>query len=47
MKEYFEHGTSDFYTLLTKLRSSGADGVFVAAEPRTGRSSSSRRPNSD
>jgi branched-chain amino acid transport system substrate-binding protein len=36
MKEYFEHGTSDFYTLLTKLRSSGADGVFVAAETQDG-----------
>ena len=36
MKEYFEHGTSDFYTLLTKLHSSGADGVFVAAETQDG-----------
>jgi branched-chain amino acid transport system substrate-binding protein len=36
MKEYFEHGTSDFYTLLTKLRSSGADAVFVAAETQDG-----------
>jgi branched-chain amino acid transport system substrate-binding protein len=36
MKEYFEHGTSDFYTLLTKLKSSGADGVFVAAETQDG-----------
>lgn len=36
MKEYFEHGTSDFYTLLTKLRASGADGVFVAAETQDG-----------
>lgn len=36
MKEYFEHGTSDFYTLLTKLRTSGADGVFVAAETQDG-----------
>src|ERR1700744_65481 len=36
MKEYFEHGTSDFYTLLTKLKSSGADGVFVAAETPDG-----------
>ena len=36
MKEYFDHGTTDFYTLLTKLRSSGADGVFVAAETQDG-----------
>ncbi|TCT01736.1 ABC transporter substrate-binding protein [Aquabacter spiritensis] len=36
MKEFFEHGTSDFYTLLTKLRASGADGVFVAAETQDG-----------
>jgi branched-chain amino acid transport system substrate-binding protein len=36
MKEYFEHGTSDFYTLLTKLRASGADGAFVAAETQDG-----------
>jgi branched-chain amino acid transport system substrate-binding protein len=36
MKEYFEHGTSDFYTLLTKLKSSGAEGVFVAAETQDG-----------
>jgi branched-chain amino acid transport system substrate-binding protein len=36
MKEYFDHGTTDFYTLLTKLRASGADGVFVAAETQDG-----------
>jgi branched-chain amino acid transport system substrate-binding protein len=36
MKEYFEHGTSDFYTLLTKLKASGADGAFVAAETQDG-----------
>jgi branched-chain amino acid transport system substrate-binding protein len=36
MKEYFEHGTSDFYTLLTKLKASGADGVFVSAETQDG-----------
>jgi branched-chain amino acid transport system substrate-binding protein len=36
MKDYFDHGTTDFYTLLTKLRSSGADGVFVAAETQDG-----------
>jgi branched-chain amino acid transport system substrate-binding protein len=36
MKDYFDHGTTDFYTLLTKLKSSGADGVFVAAETQDG-----------
>jgi branched-chain amino acid transport system substrate-binding protein len=36
MKEYFEHGTSDFYTLLAKLKASGADGVFVSAETQDG-----------
>jgi branched-chain amino acid transport system substrate-binding protein len=36
MKEFFDHGTTDFYTLLTKLRSSGANGVFVAAETQDG-----------
>src|ERR1700744_3465505 len=36
MKEYFEHGTTDFYTLLTKLKSSGADGAFVSAETQDG-----------
>ncbi len=36
MKEYFDHGTSDFYTLLTKLRASGSDGAFVAAETQDG-----------
>jgi len=36
MTEYFNHGSSDFYTLLTKLRNSGADGVFVAAETQDG-----------
>ena len=36
MKEYFEHGTSDFYTLLTKLKASGADGAFVSAETQDG-----------
>lgn len=36
MKEYFDHGTTDFYTLMAKLRSSGADGVFVAAETQDG-----------
>ncbi|MGO4395284.1 penicillin-binding protein activator [Variovorax sp. M-6] len=36
MKEYFDHGATDFYTLLTKLRASNADGVFVAAETQDG-----------
>jgi branched-chain amino acid transport system substrate-binding protein len=36
MKEYFEHGTTDYYTLLTKLKSSGADGAFVSAETQDG-----------
>ncbi|MFP1684408.1 ABC transporter substrate-binding protein [Alloalcanivorax sp. C16-1] len=36
MIEYFNHGATDFYTLLTKLRGSGADGVFVAAETQDG-----------
>jgi branched-chain amino acid transport system substrate-binding protein len=36
MKEYFEHGTTDFYTLLTKLKASGADGAFVSAETQDG-----------
>ncbi|VTU15471.1 ABC transporter substrate-binding protein [Variovorax sp. RA8] len=36
MKEYFDHGATDFYTLLTKLKASNADGVFVAAETQDG-----------
>ncbi len=36
MKEYFDHGTTDFYTLLTKLRAQKPDGVFVAAETQDG-----------
>lgn len=36
MKDYFEHGTTDFYTLLAKLKASGAEGVFVAAETQDG-----------
>jgi branched-chain amino acid transport system substrate-binding protein len=36
MKEYFDHGATDFYTLLTKLRAGQADGVFVAAETQDG-----------
>ncbi|ABE36143.1 periplasmic binding domain protein [Paraburkholderia xenovorans LB400] len=34
--DYFDHGATDFYTLLTKLRASGADAVFVAAETQDG-----------
>jgi branched-chain amino acid transport system substrate-binding protein len=36
IKEYFDHGTTDFYTLLTKLRGTKADAVFVAAETQDG-----------
>lgn len=36
MKEYYDHGTTDYYTLLTKLGASKADGVFVAAETQDG-----------
>lgn len=36
MKEYFEHGTADFYTLLAKLKVSGADSAFVSAETQDG-----------
>lgn len=36
MKEYFDHGTTDYYTLLTKLRALNPDGVFVAAETQDG-----------
>jgi len=36
MKEYFDHGATDFYTLLTKLRAAKPDGVFVAAGTQDG-----------
>lgn len=36
MTEYFDHGTTDFSTLLTKLRAANPDGVFVAAETQDG-----------
>jgi branched-chain amino acid transport system substrate-binding protein len=36
MKEYFEHGTTDFYTLLTRVRAAKPDGIFVAAETQDG-----------
>jgi branched-chain amino acid transport system substrate-binding protein len=35
-KEYFDHGATDFYTLLAKLRASNADAIFVAAETQDG-----------
>lgn len=34
--EYFDHGTTDFYTLLAKLRATKPDGIFVAAETQDG-----------
>lgn len=36
MTEYFDHGTSDFFTLATKLRAAKPDGIFVAAETQDG-----------
>jgi branched-chain amino acid transport system substrate-binding protein len=36
MKEYFDHGTTDFYTLLTRVRAAKPDGIFVAAETQDG-----------
>jgi branched-chain amino acid transport system substrate-binding protein len=36
LKEYFDHGTTDFYTLLTRLRAMQPDGIFVAAETQDG-----------
>lgn len=36
LKEYFEHGTTDYYTLLTKVRAAQPDGLFVAAETQDG-----------
>jgi branched-chain amino acid transport system substrate-binding protein len=36
MVEYFDHGTTDFFTLLAKLRAANPDGVFVAAETQDG-----------
>jgi branched-chain amino acid transport system substrate-binding protein len=35
-KEYFDHGSTDFYTLLTKLRAANPDAIFVAAETQDG-----------
>ena len=42
MKEYFEHGTTDFYTLLTKLRAAKPTASSSPPRPRTARSWSSR-----
>ncbi len=36
LKEYFDHGTTDFYTLLTRARAAKPDGIFVAAETQDG-----------
>lgn len=36
MTEYFDHGATDFYTLMAKLRNAKADGVFIAAETQDG-----------
>ena len=36
MAEYFDHGTTDYFTLLAKLRAANPDGVFVAAETQDG-----------
>ncbi|MDQ2103953.1 ABC transporter substrate-binding protein [Azospirillum isscasi] len=36
LTEYFDHGATDFFTLLTKLRAARPDGVFVAAETQDG-----------
>lgn len=35
-KLYFDHGATDFYTMLTRLRAAKPDGVFVAAETQDG-----------
>ncbi|MGR7995195.1 ABC transporter substrate-binding protein [Xanthobacter sp. ZOL 2024] len=34
--EYFDHGATDFYTLLTKIRATRPDGIVVAAETQDG-----------
>lgn len=36
LTEYFDHGTTDFYTIAAKLRAADPDGVFVAAETQDG-----------
>lgn len=35
-KLYFDHGATDFYTMLTRLRAQKPDGIFVAAETQDG-----------
>lgn len=35
-KLYFDHGVTDFYTMLTRIRATKPDGVFVAAETQDG-----------
>ncbi|MCB5364251.1 ABC transporter substrate-binding protein [Pusillimonas sp. CC-YST705] len=35
-KLYFDHGATDFYTMLTRVRAAKPDGVFVAAETQDG-----------
>ncbi len=36
LTDYFEHGTTDYYTLLTRGRAAHPDGIFVAAETQDG-----------
>ena len=36
LTEYFDHGTTDFYTIATKIRAAKPDGMFVAAETQDG-----------
>ncbi|CAM5205764.1 Leucine-, isoleucine-, valine-, threonine-, and alanine-binding protein [Castellaniella defragrans] len=36
MVEYFDHGETDFSTLLAKLRAAKPDGIFIAAETQDG-----------
>lgn len=35
-KQYFDHGKTDFYTMLTRIRAEKPDGIFVAAETQDG-----------
>ncbi len=36
LKLYFDHGATDFYTMLTRVKAAKPDGVFVAAETQDG-----------
>ena len=36
LKEYFDPGATDFYTLLTRIRAAKPDGIFVAAHTQDG-----------